>query len=381
MAEYSRLARGNFTATGTAAAAASGYVNLPFRPDAVELWNYTNIKTAGANKVVRAWWDSGLLDGTNNPTMIETYNGSSATVYDEIATGGISTFYAGLALQYGQTFSVTTISKAANALITTSAAHGYNIGDTVILQQVAIGTSNDMILLNDVPFTIVTVPSTTTFTINWNTNQSNYTALSTQTVPTVKKILYPFLYLPQDNVISALTLAATTTVSTTMYHNMELGQEVAFRIPPQWGTIQLNSLPNLVIPGSPIYGYVVSITDNWNFVVNINSTGYTAFNTNPSSPSIIGLTYAQVLSVGDVNTGGISLNTFQNVLYPSPLFPNPNNRVPTINGPAIKGAFVNNTSQGFFIGVGTANTDTSANIMTTGDLIYYRAYLFDYKNP
>lgn len=380
MAEYSRIARGNFTATGTAAAAASGYVNLPFRPDYVELWNYTNIKTAGANKVTRAWWDSGLLDGTSNPTMVEIYNGATATVFDEIPTGGISTFYAGLALQYGTTLSVTDISKAAQALITTSTAHGYNIGDTVILQQVAIGTTNDMILLNEVPFTIVTVPSTTTFTINWNTNQSNYTALAAQTVPTVKKVLYPFLYVPQDNVISGITLGATTTVTTTMYHNFEVGQEVAFRIPPQWGTIQLNSLPNTVIPGSPIYGYVISVTDNWTFVVNINSAAYTTFNTNPSSPSLPGLNYPQVLSVGDINTGGMQIYS-GSPLYPSPRFPTSTNRVSTINGPAILGAFVNNTEQGFFIGTGTGNTDTSVTLMTTGDQIYWQAYLFDYKNP
>ena len=62
---------------------------------------------------------------------------------------------------------------------------------------------------------------------------------------------------------SALTLASTTTVTTTMYHNFVVGQEVAFRIPSQWGTSQLNSLPNVIIPGSQIYGYVVSVTDNW----------------------------------------------------------------------------------------------------------------------
>ncbi len=237
-----------------------------------------------------------------------------------------------------------------------------------------------MILLNDVPFTIVTVPSTTTFTINWNTNQSNYTALTVQTVPTVKKILYPFLYVPQDNVITGLTLAATTTVTTSMYHNFEVGQEVAFRIPPQWGTTQLNSLPNTVIPGSPIYGYVVSVTDNWTFVVNINSSAYTAFNTNPSSPNIVGLTYAQVLAVGDVNTGGMQIYS-GSPLYPSPRFPTFSNRVPTINGPAILGAFVNNTEQGFYIGTGTGNTDTDVTIMTTGDIIYWHAYLHDYSHP
>lgn len=388
MAEYSRLAKGNFTATGTEAQPASKFVNLPFRPDYVELWNYTNIAAApAANKMTRAWWDAGLISGTTNPTMVEVYTATPAASFDVIATGGISTFYAGLALQYGAKISVTAITAAANALITTATAHGYNVGDTVILESIALSTTNSMQLLNGVPFTIKTVPSTTTFTINWDTSGTNYTALTVQTVPVVKKVLYPFLYVPQDNVITSITLGATTTVSTAMYHNFEVGQEIAFRIPPYWGTIELNSLPNLVIPGSPIYGYVVSVTDNWTFVCNINSSAYTTFATNipttgpaVTASTIIGLTYAQVLAVGDVNTGGMQIYS-GSPFYPSPRFPTSTNRVPTINGPAILGSFVNNTSQGFFIGTGLATTNTSVTLMTTGDLIYWHAYLHDYSSP
>lgn len=125
-----------------------------------------------------------------------------------------------------------------------------------------------------------------------------------------------------------------------MYSNVEVGQEVAFRIPSFFGTTQLNSLPDLIIPGSPIYGYVVSITDNWTFVVNINSTGYTAFTLNATmtAGTLSGLTYPQVVAVGDVNTGG-NLLSATSPLYPSPQFPGSTNRVPTINGPAIRRCF------------------------------------------
>ena len=50
MAEYSRMAKGSFTATST-----QQVVNLPFQPDYVEIWNYSIIKTAAANKIARAW--------------------------------------------------------------------------------------------------------------------------------------------------------------------------------------------------------------------------------------------------------------------------------------------------------------------------------------
>ena len=113
--------------------------------------------------------------------------------------------------------------------------------------------------MNDVPMTIVTITDANNFIVNWNSNNAAYTNLSASPASAfVYKVLYPFLYVPGDNVITALTLASTTTVQTAMYHNFEVGREVAFKVPNQWGTVQLNSLPNVIIPGSPIYGYVVA---------------------------------------------------------------------------------------------------------------------------
>jgi hypothetical protein len=322
--------------------------------------------------------------------MIEGYSSGTVTVFDQIQTNGISTFAAGLAFQYGATQQIVSITKAAQAVIDV-AAHGYAVGDTVILQGIATGvTNNAMRLLNGVPFTIVAV-TTNTFTIEWNTNQTNYTAIgSSPTGALVKKVLYPFLYLPGDNVVSAVTTgAAQTVITTTMYHNLELGQEVAFRVLPFWGMTQLNSLPNNLIPGSPIYGYVTAITgtvngitlDNWNVAVNINSTSFTAFNTNQALiPTSI--TPAQIVAVGDVNTGGVSIGTYDTTtLYPSPAFPIPNNRFATINGPAIKGSFVNNTSQGFIIGAGAPSVITGTTIITASSQIIWRAFLHDLARP
>ena len=377
MTEYSRMAKGSFTA---ASGQTSAVINLPFQPDYVEVWNYTNIKTSGASLLTRAWWDNRLVDGSNNPTMVEGYSSGTATIFDAIQTNGISTFYAGLALQYGATQQVIGISKANPARVNVT-AHGYSVGDTVLLQGIATGvTNNAMRLLNTVPFTIVAVSDADHFDIKWNTNQSSYTAISgSPSGALVKKVLYPFLYVPEDNVVSFVTTGTTTTVTTTMYHNFEVGQEIAFRVPAFWGTTQLNSLPNNVIPGSPVYGYVTSITDNWTFVCSINSSAFTAFATNQSTIPT-NLTYAQTLAIGDVNTGG-NIITATSPLYPSPQFPTSSNRVPSINGPAIRGAFVNNTSQGFIIGSGAPTVITGTTIVTSTSQILWHAYLHDLAMP
>ena len=390
MTEYSRMAKGSFTATGNAA-----IVNLPFLPDYVELWNYTNIKTAGANTVTRAWWDSRLLDGANNPTMIEIYNNSSATVFDTIQTNGISVFQGGLSLQYGPVVQHTAttdfaISKANPAVITVSGAgiadHGLQTGDWVTFSNLAQTSTTGMQQIAGIPF-MVTRTGATTFTINWNTNQSNYTAFSTSSstnnVGSYKKILYPNLYFPGETVVSNITTGATTTISTAGAHQYQVGQEVAFRIPTAWGTAQLNSLPNPVIPGSPIYGFVVSVTDFQNFVVNINSTGFTAFNSNQTFAGYPGEKFPQVVAVGDVNTGGVQISS-TSPLYPSPQFSYSSfNSNSTINGPAIIGSFVNNTSQGFLIGSGAARVDTSAAVtmIASTNIVYWHAYAHDIGLP
>lgn len=378
MSEYSRIAKGNFTATGT-----SQYVRLPFQPDFVEILNYTNIKTPAINKVTRAWWDVSLVDGTTNPTMVQGYGASAtASSFNIIASNGISTLSQGLALQFGASKQVVTSTKGATTSFQVT-AHGYVVGDTVMFEGLYQSASTGMPQMNGVYLTITTITDANNFVVNWNSNNANYTNLSASPVSAkVKKVLNPFIYAPQESVITAITLGATTTIQTADYHNFEVGQEVAFRIPSQWGTIELNSLPNTFLPGSPIYGYVVSVTDNWTFVCSINSSAFTAFTTSISPTAVSGLTFPQVVAVGDVNTGGNAIFAGSS-LYPAPRFPTSTNRVSTINGPAIRGAFVNNTSQGFFIGSGLADAPIGATplggIMANNDLIVWRAFLHDYS--
>lgn len=390
MTEYSRWAKGTYTVSGGSVGVSAPNVkviNLPFQPNYVELMNLTAAITPTDDGIPFAYWDASSLvtvSGTvYNPTIVQQFNATPVLLTDSVLTNGISAFSAGQMLQYGPTQAVSSIAHSTSpTIVTTSSAHGYSVGDTVVITGITFG-SNNMQLLNSVPFTISAVGSTTTFSIKWDSSGSNYADFTGVAATVVRKVLYPFLYPPEDNVISAITLGTTTTVTTTMYHNFEVGQEIAFRIPTSWGTTQLNSLPNVQIPGSPIYGYVVSITDNWTFVCSINSASFTAYTDNftMTASTLVGLSYPQVLSAGDVNTGGALISS-GSPLYPSSSFPTSTNRVSTINGPAIRGAFVNNTSQGFIVGAGACHTDTTSWLGgQDGDIMEWRAYYFELSSP
>lgn len=357
MTEYSKIAKGALTTTG-----GNLVVNLPFLPDRVEFINYTAMATPTQDFVTKGYWNSSMAQGS---AMYDFYDTGPVYSTGVTATGGISTFSAGQLLQFGPRQQVVSITKASSAVVTVT-GHGYSTGDVVMFQGLYQSTTTGMPQICDIPF-VITVSDANTFTIPWNTNQSNYTALSASPSGAyVKKLLYPYLYAPGVSIISGITTGSTTTVTTTASHNFVVGQEVAFRIPAIWGTVQLNALPNVTVTGQTVYGYVVSVGSATQVTVNINSTGYTAFNSNLPVSVVSGQSFAQILAVGDVNTGGWPISS-GSALYPSPVVDGAN----TINGPAIKGAFINNSSMGFVIG--------SVLNPTASQVLYWTAYLSDYE--
>ena len=372
MTEYSRSAKGSFTSTGAAQP-----VFLPFQPSLIKMINYSSAATPAQHGVPYASWDASMGQGF---AVESVFNSTPVLTTDVVTSGGFSTFGAGLMFQFGAQQQIASIAKASPTVVTTASAHGYSVGDVVLLEGLYQSSTTGMPQICGIPFQITAVGSTTTFTITWNTNQSNYTALSgSPTGAFVKKVLYPFLYLPGLDFVSAISTGTTTTVTTTTNHNFVVGQEIAFRIPSAWGITQLNSLPNNSIPGSPIYGYVTSVTSNTVFVCNINSTGFTAFNSNQTVASVPGLNFPQVLPVGDINSGGAAYSG--GALYPSQSFPTFSGGVSVIGGPGISGSFVNNTRQGFVIGIGGGTNDASSVLVgANGNTIYWEAYYLDLGN-
>lgn len=392
MAEYSKLASGTFTTSATPVAQ---YVNLPFRPQTVKLYNVTASSTPAQNSVTEAFWDVNMGQGTALISYTSAASSPWVSSNDYVSAGGISTFSAGIMLQYGPQIQIASIAKANPTVITTASAHGLSVGQVVILEGLFQSPTTGMPQLSLMPFVITAVGSPTTFTILWNSNQSNYTALSgSPTGAFVRQVLFPWLYLPEDNFINAMlfTGAATsgstffptspanvpagqTWISTTNNHNYVVGQEVGFRIPSAYGTTQLNELPNNTIPGSPVYYYVTQVLSNTSFAIALNSTGFTTFNTNETVAQMVGQSLPQVVAVGDVNSGGTPYSG--GALYPSPSFPTFSGGVPTINGPAISGAFVNNTSQGFIVGLGAGTVATSAFLLTASSQYIWEAFYWD----
>ncbi len=99
-------------------------------------------------------------------------------------------------------------------------------------------------------------------------------------------------YKPKRYDIEDITLGQTTIVETTVDHDYVIGQQIRLIIPQSCGCFQLNE----------VTGYVIEIPSQIEVRVDINSS----VNVDPYVPSTNPIVIAQILAIGDINTGKIN---------------------------------------------------------------------------
>jgi len=106
------------------------------------------------------------------------------------------------------------------------------------------------------------------------------------------QIYYPYLC----NITSVTSTDFTTVITTAIDHQYVVGNQVTFQVPQQWGMRQLDRLK----------GYVLAVSSN-TLTVNINTSTFDPFVV-PSQPPFV--QPAQVLAIGDANTGNTSPQSY-----------------------------------------------------------------------
>lgn len=354
--EYSKLAQGLTSSTGGATP-----IYLPFQPDFVEFDNYTAATTPANGGVARGVWSLDMGQGTG---VVYKFNATPVLTTATLSSAGISTFAGGTSM-LGSPFVISGVTKSSTApQVTTSTNHGLTTGSVVVMTGLGETATTGMQQLASIPF-VVTVTGATTFTIAVNNNTASFTTIDGgATNPgVVRQVIHPALYFPGvEPIVGISQSGSTVSVTTSEPHQYVVGQQVAFFMPSQYGTSELNYLPNNSIPGQPMYFFVKAITSATIFTVTLSST-ITAF-TFPTVAQIqAGLAPAQVWAVGDQNLGPVPFGTANAppILLGSTVAP--------MNASTIAGAFQNNTRQGFIIGASMAGT--------AADQLYWRAYKHD----
>jgi hypothetical protein len=246
--------------TSPASGNANQVLKLPFQPDLFEIWIQGNssgdnwISSANPGPVKHAVWQSGMAAASALCTA--NTNGAATDTSSFLSAGGISVIAAS-ANQYGsrQTGSGVT---AANPGVVTINSHGYATGDVVLIE----GTTA-MLQLSGIPWE-VTSTGANTFNIGNAFSTAGFAAAATAVA--AQKLLYPGVFTPQLSYVVKVTTGSTTTIECSYPHGYAVNQTVRFKVPSQWGMTQLDGLKG-----------VISSVTTYGFVVNINSSAFTAF--------------------------------------------------------------------------------------------------------
>lgn len=273
----SNMISGRFVSTG-----AARNINLGWFPDRFEMFNITNQNSvANPGVVKKAWWMNSMNNG--EAFLMKNTNGAATDQSSFITSGGFS-LYDSAQTGLDAAVVISSISQAANALVTTAAPHGLAVGDIV-----RIFSPTAMLQVGSMDFEVLTVPLTTTFTIQLDS--SGFAAAATG--GSLRRLKSSPLYVPQRRFITKISQANPAVVTTSIAHGLQTGEYVRLNIPVEFGMQQLNGQ---LVQVTRLSAYTFSCDG-------INSSAYTAF-AFPASASVP-FSFAEMVPVGSHALGPV----------------------------------------------------------------------------
>jgi hypothetical protein len=142
--------------------------------------------------------------------------------------------------------------------------------------------------ISGMTFTISSVSGSQFTLLGLNTPGSAATSFKVRRVSQFTRVDPSFLY------VTAITQAAQGQVTVSQANSVYLGQKLEFTIPGSFGMVQLN---NYYLPQNlPVV--VTAIVDAYNFLINVNTTNFTAFALPASSGSPTTQLFATIAPAG-----------------------------------------------------------------------------------
>lgn len=282
---------GSFTSDG-----AIRNIALPSGYDSFEMINITDIGSAAANtNVMRAQGTSSMAAGSAyyNPKT----NGAATNALEVTTTTGGFTFVsnsASIANGASVALNGTEINRANPAVASTGSTANLVANTSVI----RLFNTTGMLQVASMDFTIGTIVANTSFQLRYLDN-SGFAADAT--AGQYRIINATSAFYPRNRYITAITQAASAVVTMSVTHGYIVGQTVRFNVPAAFGMTEMNGL----------LGTITAVTTGATntITVNIDSTGFTAFAFPTSATAAGGVTFAQVIPVGEAAT-----SPYQNLL-------------------------------------------------------------------
>ncbi len=259
---FTIVTQGTFTQPSTAV---GQFIPLPSGADYFVSTNLTQMALAPNPGVcVRGEWYGGGLTNNNDGLRWTKTNSANAininNFSSSVASNGFT--YVTSFPQPQAALTGTTITNANPAVA--SVTNTYSEGDTVVIYN-----SVGMQQISGMTFTISSVSGSgfTLLGLNASGFATPATSFKVRRVNQFAPVEPSFLY------VTNVSQAAQAVVTVSQANSVYLGQKLEFTIPGSFGMVQLN---NFNQPQN-LPSVVTSIIDAYNFTINVNSSGFSAF--------------------------------------------------------------------------------------------------------
>lgn len=350
-------------------------IAIPSGVDWLKVTNYTQKGTVGTASAAgnEFYWQRGMSAGAG--TVQYYANGSTATSGDTLVSGGFTLYdpsgeTAGALPLLGNPVATTAITNATRPVVSTASTAGIAVGSIVRLST-QTGDTQLASDLGGIDFVVGALTANTSITLGTASSAlANAPGLTTGTGH-YRIVNYNPLFYPRNRTITNITQAVNGQVSTSIPHGLTPGQEIRFNIPSVSGMLQLNPSPsnNYFPTGNSVPAIIVSVVDDYNFTININTSSFTAFTfpTVAQQPS----SFPQVIPFGEDTATSLSTAASQIPMIGGLQIFNTNTGI-------LADSTVNTGFLGMILGTGGLGTVSGAAISgpagtTAGDVVYWLA--------
>lgn len=301
---------GSNTVNNTIANGSQMIVQIPSNADWMMVYDYSSFAAAGTNTAtfegvangstgMRWYWQRGMAAGQ---AMVEYKgNGVNSLNADLIVSGGFTLYdpsNPNITPLLSAPVATTAVTNVVRPVVSTANTAGLSVGSIVRL-------SNNAQFDNNGPeFVVGAVVANTSFTLLTASNPlANVPGAVGGATGFYRIVNRDHLFYPRNRYVVNITREVNAQVSTSVPHGMVVGQAVRFQIPAVSGMVQLNSTAQ----NNYQYASILFVIDDYNFVIDINTSAMTAFSwpTVAQQPS----GYPQVIPVGE-NTS-VALQSMQ----------------------------------------------------------------------
>lgn len=267
-------------------------LSIPSGCDTIEIVNLTDYATPAAS-IIKA---KGFATAPAHSAVVSTGNGANPNVLTDsvLLTSGFTFISDSASTSLGAPVVATAVTNATPAVMAT--------GSPLSVGQIArvYGTTG-MLQIAGMDFTVTAVAAGVSQTFGF-LPAAGFVAPAT--AGTFRLVPFDGRFYPRRRFITAISQAGSAVIQLSVLHDFVVGEQVRIIVPAAFGMPQINNALATITAISNSIG-----TGTCSITVNINSSAYTAFAFPTSAVAAGGVSFAEVVPVGEAATA-----PYQNLL-------------------------------------------------------------------